>query len=256
MKTSYSLLLNAQSHPSPTTIPVTGQAIFTPRIQAARSAQHLLWSIVVEKVTGGPSSGTGLYMAFQGGVRTTKGNVTPPPGVGIGPASSRYNMTDISQQWFTLNAEDHANFLLDGDFPPFLADQTISSGTLLASTSLGDRTISTGRRYPVGTTLNIDSEQLYVVGAPTTADAGVTWVHPIASMGGPSSSDGSDTTTSANLATGAISKAHANGASIHAPKAYFKRVAGGMDQRLLIVPTLVGGTSPQFLITIDVRARG
>lgn len=242
--TSYSQLLNAQAHPVPTTIPISGAGIFTPRLQAARSAQEVVWSILVEKVVGAPTTAS-LTLAFQGGFRTTRGDVTPPAGVGQG-VGNRYNMTDVYQQWFTLNADRDQGFLPDGDFPPVAADQTVSSGTLSTAVASGDQIIHSVTQYPPGTTLIIDDEQFFVYGPATTADAGAHWDHPVVSHGSP------------NLfnANGNAASSHSNGATIHAPKAYFKRVLGGFDQRLLIVPTFTGGTNPAFRLTIDVRARG
>jgi len=248
-----SLLLNAQAHPIAAEVPVSGQAIIFPRLQAARGAKELVWKIMVEQVLGAPTAAS-LYIAFQAGFRTTKGNEEPPIGVGGGPGGSRYNMTDVSQQWFTLNADSNPGFLPDGDFPLVVADQTVSSGTLGAAIALGDKSIRASRQYEIGTTLNIDREAFYVVGAPTTPDAGTTWNHPVISGGGPQGTG--DLTSSTNLLLGWACKTHTNGQTIHAPKTYIKRVMGGFDQRLIMVPTFTGGTNPKFIVTADVLPRG
>lgn len=252
MQTSYSLLLNGQPHTDPTAVPVSGQAIILPRIQAARAAQELIWTILVERVTGAPTTAS-LRGFLQAGVRTTKGGETPPAGVGGGVGPNRYNYTDVAQQWFALNADADPDFL-ENDLPPVLADQTVSSGTLAASVALGATSLKSATQYPAGSTLNIGTEQFYVYAGATTSDAGATWDHPVISAGGPSGSG--DTTDSTNLLKGFASKTHASGDTIHAPRRHFRRVRGGFDQRLVLVPSFTGGTNPTFIVTVDVRARG
>ncbi|WP_210492275.1 hypothetical protein [Patulibacter sp. SYSU D01012] len=249
MKTSYSVLLNGQAHPQPGAVPVSGQAIVTPRIQAARAAKEVVWTVLVERLDGAPTT-AGLYMAFQGGVRTTRGADTPPAGVGGGVGTNRYNFTDVAQQWFTLNADRDAAFLPDGDFPPTVADQTMSAGTLSDAIAVGDKTIRCSQQYEPGQALMIENEQFHVVGAATTADSGATWTHPVVSGGAP------DATSSINLQKGWAARAHVAGTAVHASRVFFKRVLGGFDQRLLIVPTFTGGTNPKFQLSIDVRGRG
>jgi hypothetical protein len=253
VKTSYSVLLNGQPNFIPGTFPVSGQALIFPRLQAARSAREIVYSILVERVTGAPTTAS-LYLGIQGGFRTTKGDTTPPAGVGGGVGSNRYNFADVAQQWFTLDAEQDGAYLPDGNFPIVAADQTLSSGTLSTAVALGDKTITSATQYSPGATLNIDSEAFYVIGAPTTADAGATWVHPVISAGGPHGTG--DATDATNLGKGWASKTHSSGATIHAPRRYFKRVLGGFDQRLIAVPTFTGGTDPAFVLSVDVRARG
>lgn len=43
--------------------------------------------------------------------------------------------------------------------------------------------------------------------------------------------------------------------TLAAPKLFIKRVVGGFDQRLAITPTYSGGTSPQFIMTIEIEVR-
>lgn len=253
MRTSYSLLLNGQYHPDHSgTVPVSGQAILLPRIQAARSAKEVVWSILVEQVTGAPTTAS-LYAGFQGGFRTSKGDENPPAGVGGGAGASAFYFTDVAQQWFTLNGDTEAGFLPDGDLPNPLADQTVSTATLAAAIAVGDNTVTiTGQQFQPGTTLNIGNEAFYVVGPATIS--GSNWVHPVVSGGSPSGT--SDTADSTNILKGWACKAHTNGSAVNVPVRTWRRVLGGFDQRLLLVPTFSGGTTPAFIVTVDVRARG
>ncbi len=242
MITSESLLLNGQAHHVPGTIPASGHPIIGPRLQAGRSAKEIVWQVAVEQCLGAPSSAS-LSFGIQMGFRTTRGNQTPPAGVGGGVGGLDLNMTDVAQKWFTLEESTDAGFLPDGAFPASIADRTVSSGALASAVAVGDLTVTATAQYAVGATLNIDAEAFSVTGAPTKSGAG--WVHPVISHGSPNS----------NSSSGTAATAHAAGTVIHAPRTYRKRVLGGFDQRFVMIPTYSGGTSPHFIVTVQVLAR-
>lgn len=160
-----SVLLNGQPGPIRGTLPTSGVTFYTPRIRGARSAKEVVWKILVESVAGSPTTAT-LGLAFQAGISTSKGNQTPPVGTGDGEGGQRYYFTDVAPQYATLNDDEHAALMPDGDFPVVAADQTLA-----------------------------------------------------------------------------------------AAKLYVKRVVGGFDQRLAITPTFSGGTSPQFILSIEIEVR-
>lgn len=250
MITSESLLLNGQPHPIPTYLPLSGEAVIGPRLQAGRSAVEIVWQVLVEDLLGSPTTAS-LAFGIQQGFRTTRGYQPPPSGIGGGVGGSSWNMTDVAQQWYTIDGAADAALLPDGDFPIQIADQTISNGTLAAAVAVGDTTITSATQYTPGDTLLIDYEAFSVVGPPTIS--GANWVHPVMSHGSPT----------ANPNNGKAAAVHSSGTGIRRPKAYRKRVLGGFDQRFFMIPTYTGGTQPSgytggnagFMVTVNAWAR-
>lgn len=161
-----SVLLNGQAGPKRDgTIPTS--RFNTPTIRA-RAARETVWKILIQSIEGAPTAAA-LTMRFEAAIGTSGGNLTPPAGVGMYGANGtpQYYWTDLRPQWQILNADDHANLLLDGDFAPQVASNSLAAPLLLIKRVAGgfDHRLSINPFYTGGTNpffpLSIETEVRY-----------------------------------------------------------------------------------------------